>query len=181
MDSSGINENPIFRIVPSDGPVTINGQRFTIRGVPFRIIVSIGREAPDVLSFFFGGKITISTLLETSPGAVERIIAAGFGAIDDPAVMKFAGDMELDTQLELVAAILTKTTGGGAGPFVEKLRAVQIALAGPIVAAATMSGEAPATEATKGNGRMRMREEVPYPNDSPPLPPESNSSLPTAE
>lgn len=185
MDSSSVSEadrelldNPLFSIAPSGGSVTIEGKTYKIKGVPFRVIMSIARESPDVLSVFFGGAITLSTITETSPKAVERIIAAGFGLIDDPRAMQWAGDLEMAVQLDLVAAILMQTTGGGAVPFAERLRAVRLALAGAPPAATTSDA---ATEApAKGNGRMRMREPTTPPNDAPISPPSSNSSSPEA-
>lgn len=171
MDGHGLSDNPLFDIVPTRASVTLNGKTFEIQGVPFRVIMSIAREAPDVLSFFFGGKITISTMIESSPKAVERIIAAGFGLPDDERAERFAGDLPLDVQLDLLAAILTQSTGGGAGPFVAKLKALQTALGG--AAAPEPPKERPI--------RFKMREPTQAPPfDSPQSPEPSNSSSPAA-
>jgi hypothetical protein len=179
---NGVEHNPLFDICPSDGDVTIEGKPYKIKGLPFRLIIAIAKDAPDVLAFFFGGKIIISSLMETSPGAVERIIAGGFGFRGDPKedestkrAMAFAGDLPLDLQLDLMAAILTKSTGGGAGPFVARLRAMQIALGGQAA-----EEKADATVTTPIRRGIKIREPTQPPNDAPPLPQQSNTSSPEA-
>lgn len=159
MDSEPVN-NPLFDIAPPRGKVTIADKDYDIVGVPFRVVMAVAKEAPGVLAFFIGGTLDLSTL-EKSPDAVAAIIAAGFGAPDDERVKNHAADLPLDIQLELFAAILKQSTGGGAVPFAAKLKALQNAL------------NPPATEAPRPL-RFKMRE--------PGTPPElSNSSLPVAE
>ena len=52
------------------------------------------------------------------------IIAAGYGMPDDDKAKKHAANLPLDAQLDLIAAIVKATLGGGAGPFAEKVKRV---------------------------------------------------------
>ncbi len=104
-------------IAPPSIPVSINGTEHRVVGVPFRVLM----QAPELIGFLMGSGLDANALMQKGPDTVALIIAAGFGSPDDEKAKKRAADLPFDVQIDLLAAILKATIGGGTGPFVEKL------------------------------------------------------------
>lgn len=111
----------IFDIAPASETVSINGNDVKVVGVPLRIVVQIAKDAPELLALLMGGGLDAAAFISKAPEMVELVIAAGFGEPDNAEVRKHAGALPLDTQVDLLTAILKATMGGGAGPFIVKL------------------------------------------------------------
>lgn len=113
--------NPLFDIAPPSETVSIAGVDHKVVGVPFRIIVQLVKESPELMALLMGGGLDGAALMAKGPDTVAMIIACGFGLPDDADAKKKAADLPLDVQLDLIAGIIKATIGGGAGPFVQKL------------------------------------------------------------
>jgi hypothetical protein len=71
-----------------------------------------------------GGGLTAEAVIAQGPQAVALIIAAGYGMPNDEKARQAAADLPMDVQLDLIAAIVKATLGGGAGPFAEKIKKI---------------------------------------------------------
>lgn len=114
----------LFDIAPATETVVINGAEHRVYGLPLRIVTEIVKKNPALVSMLGGGGLTAEAILDQGPEAVSTIIAAGYGMPDDEKAKKHAANLPLDVQLDLIAAIVKATLGGGAGPFAEKVKRV---------------------------------------------------------
>lgn len=95
-----------------------------LKGLPLRIVARLSKDYPEVIAMMAGGGLSVEAVLNQGPKAVELIIASGWGKPDDEKAMEEAGNLELPEQIRLVSEIITKTLGGGAGPFSELLKGI---------------------------------------------------------
>lgn len=115
----------LFDIAPPSETVTINGRDEKVVGLPFRIVVQLIKDNPDLTGLLVGGGLSGEAIINRGPDVAAQIIAAGYGMPDDEKAKQTAANLPLDVQLDLIAGILKATLGGGVGPFVQKITALQ--------------------------------------------------------
>jgi hypothetical protein len=113
----------LFDLAPPTEIVSINGVDHKVRGLPLRIIVDLLKDYPAAVGLL-GGGLTAEAVIGQGPQAAALIIAAGYGMPDDEKARQAAADLPMDIQLDLIAAIVKATLGGGAGPFAEKIKKI---------------------------------------------------------
>jgi hypothetical protein len=79
---------------------------------------------PELRKLMTGQEVEIEQLMAMGGDAVAAIIAAGCGYPGDQAAEDIAARLTIETQVDLLSAILRLTLPGGFGPFVEKLNAL---------------------------------------------------------
>jgi hypothetical protein len=106
------------RVASGGKTLTIECSGITVAGVA----VLLGRF-PALREMMSGSGVATDpqSLVATAPEAVAAILAAGTGHAGDAAHEAAAGLLPVDTQLDLLAAIMRLTLPQGIGPFVEKL------------------------------------------------------------
>lgn len=168
---SGIPDSSLFDIAPSSAIVSAGGKRHQVQGVPFRVFLKIGMLWPPLLKLLSGGQIAAEEFAQ-APGAVAEFIAAGFGLAGNEKAIAKAGELELTVQMDLFAAILKQTLGGGSRPFAEKMEAIgELMRREPETSTQTSS---PPSAPNLASEQKNVKTKV-----STPLPKSSNSSSPT--
>lgn len=108
-------------------PVGDEGKSVKVYGVSARGIFHIFQRFPEVGLWFKNGvgkKIDPKKLLAEAPGAIASIIAAGCGSPGNDEAELVADLMPIETQLDLLEAILRLTFSKGFGPFVQRIVAL---------------------------------------------------------
>ena len=111
--------------------VEVNGQQVTVTGVSVEGIASLLRRYPilhDVLS----KGISVENLMSSGPDVVAAIIAAGCGQPGNEQAEQIVKLMDLQTQIDLLAATLRRTMPKGVGPFLESLNRLMTMFSDPI-------------------------------------------------
>jgi hypothetical protein len=109
-------------IAPAVEKVDCGGARpIECYGVSARGVASLLGRFPELRKMMSGGEVGADDLMKMAPDAISAIIAAGVGKPGDPETEESADRLPIDTQIDLIAAILRLTMPKGVGPFVEKL------------------------------------------------------------
>lgn len=111
----------LIDIAPATETIEAQGKPVTVHGVSAKGLAHLLARFPELRKLMTGQDVQANQLLTTGGDAVAAIIAAGCGYRGDNAAEAIAGDLSLDIQADLLAAILRLTLPRGIGPFVEKL------------------------------------------------------------
>lgn len=124
--------------------VMVGKKSVAVVGVSFKEILALSARFPELGALFGGGgDFGAATFMAKGDAVVSAIIAAGIGHPGDKDEEAKASRLPLETQLDLVAAVIRVTMPSGVGPFVEKLTALTAALNVEAVAAPTPGKAAP--------------------------------------
>lgn len=130
-------------IAPKAETIEVHGAPVAVHGVSAKGLANLLGRFPQLRKLMGGQDVEVEELMAMGGDAVAAIIAAGCGYPGDEEAEAVAGRLAIDTQADLIAAILRLTLPAGLGPFVEKLTALSGILdAGP-------SGTAPASRSLK--------------------------------
>jgi hypothetical protein len=100
-------------------------------GMTARGVAHVLSKFPELRKVMSGVKVDPEDLMRSAPDAVSAIIAAGVGRPGDADTENLADNLPFDVQAEFLAAIFRLTMPNGAGPFVEKLKAMMGGLESP--------------------------------------------------
>lgn len=115
-------------IAPAAERITIRGQQVEVFGVSAAGVASLLARFPELRRVFAGRDVPVEQLMAMGGEIVNAILAAGTGAPGDPDAEEAAGQLSIDEQADLLAAIARATLPRGMGPFVEKLTALGAAV-----------------------------------------------------
>lgn len=133
----------LLDIAPAVASVTVQGKKFPVHGVSIAGIVSLLTRFPELKQMMSGrGGVDASRLIAAGGSLAGAVIAAGLGypGIEDQE--EAATRLPIGDQVDLLEAIIKVTLPNGVAPFVEKLTALGVLVAGP-------SATAPATKSRK--------------------------------
>jgi hypothetical protein len=111
----------LIDIAPATETVEAQGNAVTVHGVSAKGLAHLLARFPELRRLMTGQEVEVDQILAMGGDAVAAVIAAGCGYPGDNAVEAIAGNLSLDIQADLLAAILRLTLPRGIGPFVEKL------------------------------------------------------------
>src|SRR3954452_9356317 len=114
----------LIDIAPATETVQAQGKPVTVHGVSAKGLAHLLARFPELRRLMTGQEVQTDQLLAMGGDPVSEIIAAGCGSPGDNAAEAIAGNLSLDIQADLLAAILRLTLPRGVGPFVEKLTAL---------------------------------------------------------
>jgi hypothetical protein len=114
----------LLDIAPSVETVDVQGASVAVHGVSAKGLAHLLGRFPELRKLMTGQEVETEHLMAIGGDAVAAIIAAGCGYPGDDAAEAIACKLSLDTQADLLAAILRLTLPRGIGPFVEKLTAL---------------------------------------------------------
>jgi hypothetical protein len=138
----------LIDIAPATETVQANGKLVTVHGISAKGLAHLPPRFPELRKLMTGQDVQADQLLGMGGDAVAAIIAAGCGYPGDNAAEEIAGNLSLDIQADLLAAILRLTLPKGIGPFVEKLTGLAIILGvehGPSATAPDTKSRKPST------------------------------------
>ncbi len=139
----------LIDIAPAIETVDVQGASVTVHGVSAKGLALLLGRFPELRKLMTGQEVQAEQLMAMGGDAVSAIIAAGCGYPGDEAAESIAGKLSLDSQADLLGAILRLTLPRGVGPFVEKLTA----LGGILEAEGARSVTAPASKLRKPSTR----------------------------
>jgi len=108
-------------IAPVNSTVSIRGQDIIITGVSARGIALLLARFPELRALVTGREVGLDALLRLGGDVIAAIIAAGTGAPGDLDAEKYADNLTLEEQADLLAAIVELTMPRGLSPLVERL------------------------------------------------------------
>lgn len=111
----------LIEIAPATETIQAQGKPVTVHGVSAKGLAHLLARFPELRKLMTGQEVEVDQILAMGGDAVAAIIAAGCGYPGDDAAEAIAGNLSLDIQADLLAAILRLTLPRGIGPFVEKL------------------------------------------------------------
>lgn len=114
----------LLSIAPVTETIDVLGSPVTVRGVSARGIASLLGRFPELRMLMSGKEVDATKLMAIAPDGVAAIIAAGTGSPGDVDAETIADQLPLDSQADLLGAILRITLPKGIAPFVEKLAAL---------------------------------------------------------
>jgi hypothetical protein len=109
---------PRIEIVP------VEGAEVAVHGISAKGLAYLLGRFPDLRRLMTGQDVGVDQLLVSGGEAVAAIIAAGCGSPGEEYAEAVAGNLSIDVQADLLAAILRLTLPRGIGPFVAKLTAL---------------------------------------------------------
>ena len=130
----------LIDIAPIVETVDMQGTLVTVHGVSAKGLAHLLGRFPELRMLMTGQEVEAPALMAMGGDAVAAIIAAGCGYPGDGAAETVAGNLSLDAQADLLAAILRLTLPKGVGPFVEKLTALGSILNADAAPSATAPG-----------------------------------------
>lgn len=103
--------------------ITVGEVALPVKGVSAIGIAYLLERFPVVAQLVTGNaaEINAATLFKLVPDAVAVIIACGCGNVNDPEAEAAAAALPIESQFDLLEAIIKLTMPGGVGPFVERL------------------------------------------------------------
>lgn len=90
------------------------------------------------------GDFSLEKLVELAPGLVAALIAAGVDAVEDPETRELAGNLDVGTQVALLAGVVEASLPNGLTPFMETINKLMAGAAA--VGVPAPSGEASDTK-----------------------------------
>lgn len=112
-------------------PVTREVQGVTIRGVSARNLANLFEQFPQLGELSMGRNIG-AQLVTLAKDALGTIIAAGTGEMGSKEAVGVADNLPLETQLDLIEAIIQLTFPKGPSSFVARLQSAQASVVGPL-------------------------------------------------
>lgn len=96
-----------------------------VLGVSAKGIVEVFKRYPEMMEWFKGGKVDLTTLISQAPDAMAAVIAAGCGDAGNEQAEEIASNLPMEAQLAILEAIGRQTFAlNGFGPFVQKIIAL---------------------------------------------------------
>lgn len=136
----------LIDIAPNVETVEVQGASVTVHGVSAKGLAHLLGRFPELRMLMTGLEVETAQLMVMGGDVVAAIIAAGCGYPADEKAEAVAGNLSLDAQADLLAAILRLTLPKGIGPFVEKLTALGSILdAAPSATAQASRSQQPST------------------------------------
>jgi hypothetical protein len=114
----------LIDIAPKVEMIDVQGTPVAVHGVSAKGLANLLSRFPELRKLMSGQEVEAEQLMAMGGDAVAAIIAAGCGYPGDEKAEAVAGRLAIDTQADLIAAILRLTLPAGLGPFVEKLTAL---------------------------------------------------------
>jgi hypothetical protein len=126
-------------------PATEVVRGVTVYGISARGIANLLGRFPELRALVMGREVDAQTLIDLAPDGIAAILAAGLGSPGDHAIEAAADRLPIESQFDMLEAILRLTLPGGFGPFAERLAS----LAGGMTAQAAPAAASTAAPATK--------------------------------
>ena len=101
--------------------VDVEGGSVEVRGIGLRDAANLLRRFPLLLDLFSDQPTTVGGLIQSAPDACAAIFAIGAGKGGDAAVEAVFDQLSLESQLDVLEAIVKRTVPKGWAPFFEKL------------------------------------------------------------
>lgn len=117
------------------------GTKLKVKGISAKGVLNLLLRFPDLQIWLSGQSIAINDVMAQTPDAIAAIIAAGTGNPGEAEAEEIAGNLPIETQVDIIEAIYRQTFREGFGPFVKRV----LALYANVVASAN-SGKAPDTK-----------------------------------
>lgn len=114
----------LIDIAPATEAVEVEGSKVEVHGVSASGLAHLLGRFPELRKLMTGMEVDAGQLMAVGGEAVAAIIAAGCGYPGDERAESLAARLSLDTQADLLGAILRLTLPKGLGPFVAKLTAL---------------------------------------------------------
>src|SRR5436309_5782252 len=108
-------------LAPRVENVPVEGAEVAVQGISAKGVAYLLGRFPDLRRLMTGQDVGVDQLLASGGEAVAAIIAAGCGVPGDERAEAVAGNLPIDVQADLLAAVLRLTLPQGIGPFVAKL------------------------------------------------------------
>jgi len=148
MADAGLLDIADFAVQVKVGSKTVNALGLSVQG-----IVKLWQRFPEAQSVLTGGAVSPNRVMKLIPEAIPAVIVEG----TDIASEAVAARLPIETQIDLLEAIIRLTMPSGFGPFVAKLEAMGIP-----VQAATKDLDSKSPPASK-NSRARADTPMPGP------------------
>lgn len=114
----------LLDIAPLTEKVSVGGKQLAVYGISAKGLVSLIARFPEIRQLMNGREVDVGSLMNIGGEAISAIIAAGCGYPGDDKQEEAAGRLPLETQADILAAIIKVTLPNGVGPFIEKLTAM---------------------------------------------------------
>ena len=129
----------LIDIAPASILVAVNGSEVEVHGISASGLASLMQRFPEIRALLSGGEIDLKDVYEFGPKAVAAIIAAGCGSPGDKKAEEIASKLNVESQIDLIEAILKATLPGGVKQIMGKIEAISGTLGG-----GALSGTGPA-------------------------------------
>lgn len=145
-----------------DGTKTRIPRKVKMHGVGAKSLVILFARFPQMGQWFKGGKTNFQQFISEAPDAVNAVIAAALGFIDNVDAEEAVGLYGIETQLDALEAIARLTFKNGFGPFAQRI--VDLAQS----AASQNYGRAPVTKSPQASrDSLTVDIRPPTPGDTP--------------
>lgn len=114
---------------PLSATVTIRGEKIKVGGITNDGIFGLYVRFP-IIPKWLSGNATVEDILTSAPDALAAIIASACGFPGDEEAEAVAAKLTLDESAMLLEKIIPFTMPDGLGPFVLRVNAIGLALAG---------------------------------------------------
>lgn len=113
----------LIDLLPVSESVPVNGKSIAVTGLSAKTIFGLFKRFPELANVMSGDvqQMDAAKLMETGGDIVSAIIAAGLGHGGETSVEATINQMAVDTQVDLLSAVIKVTMPSGVGPFMEKL------------------------------------------------------------
>ena len=115
---------------PLSATVTVRGEKIKVGGITNDGIFGLYVRFP-IIPKWLSGNATLDDIMSSAPDALAAIIAASCGFPGDEEAEAVARKLTLDESAALLEKIIPFTMPDGLGPFVLRVNAIGLALAGP--------------------------------------------------
>lgn len=133
----------LLDIAPAVASVTVRGRKVPVHGVSIGGVVQLLTRFPELKQMIGGrGGVDAAKLVASGGALAGAIIAAGIGFPGDHDQEDAAARLPIGDQVDLLEVIIKVTLPNGVAPFVARLTALGVLVAGP-------SATAPVTKSRK--------------------------------
>lgn len=118
--------------VPLSTVVQVNGKPVDCYGLTLENLAYLFMRFPELKDAVDGDfkKITVKRIFEVAPQTIMAIISCGTGTPKDEKAEKHAAKFPIETQYDLLKAIIGMTMPGGVDPFWERVNEVRALVIG---------------------------------------------------
>lgn len=114
-----------FNIAPPAAVnVPVDGGEVSVRGLSNRVVFKILAVHPELAAVVSGGGVDFVRAMSMAPDACLALMAAGAGVAGDADKESALDALPMESQLDVLSAIVRRTCPGGVGPFVSRLLAM---------------------------------------------------------
>ncbi len=121
----------LLDIAPVVDTVEINGEQVSVPGISVEGIASLLRRYP-ILHDVMSKGISVENLMAAGPDVVAAMIAAGCGQPGNEQAEQIVKLLNVQAQIDLLAAILRRTMPKGVGPFLESINRLMTMFSDPV-------------------------------------------------